>query len=156
MSTPLQIEAWRQVLAHHPDPAFRSYIIEGLSEGFRTGFDRSQPLQSAHKNMPSAVQHHTVVSEYVPYEAALRHFHSSRMPKPQPNIRISSFGVIPKGHTPGMWRLITFPPERSVNDGIVSALCSLSYASVNTVAAAAAVFGPGALMAKVDIDCASR
>ena len=158
MSTPLQIEAWRQALTHHPDPAFQRYIIEGLSEGFHIGFDRRQPLQSARKNMPSAVQHHTVVSEYVANEKALGHFHGP-MPKPQPNIHINRFGVIPKGHTLGKWRLITdlsFPPERSVNDGIDPALCSLSYVSVDTVAAAAAAFGPGALMAKVDIESAYR
>ena len=47
-------------------------------------------------------------------------------------------------------------PERSVNDGIDPALRSLSYVSVDTVAAAAAAFGPGALMAKVDIESAYR
>ena len=70
VSTPLQIEALRQALAHHPDTVFRSYIIEALSEGFRIGFDCCQPLQSARKNMPSAVQHHMVVSEYVTNEQA--------------------------------------------------------------------------------------
>ena len=158
ISTPLQIKVWKQALAHHLDPAFRHYIIEGLSEGFRIGFDRRQPLQSARKNMPSAAQHHTVVSEYVANEKALGHFQGP-IAKPQPNIHINRFGVIPKGHIPGRWRLITdlsFPPERSVNDGIDPALCSLSYVSVDTVAAAAAEFGPGALMAKVDIESAYR
>ena len=157
ISTPLQIK-WKQALAHHPDPAFRHYIIEGSSEGFRIGFDRRQPLQSARKNMPSAAQHHTVVSEYVANEKALGHFQRP-IAKPQPNIHISRFGVIPKGHTPGKWLLITdlsVPPERSVNDGIDPTLCSLSYVSVDTVAAAAAAFGPGALMAKVDIESAYR
>ena len=40
----------------------------------------------------------------------------------EPNgIHLSRFGVIPKGHTPGKWRLITdlsYPPGLSVNDGI--------------------------------------
>ena len=154
VNIPLQVKAWRQVLTHHPDPAFQRYIIESLSEEFCIGFDCRQPLQSARKNMPSAVQHHTVVAEYVANEKALRHFHGP-MPKPQPNIHINWFGsVIPKGHTPGKWRLITvlsFPPGRSVNDGIDLALCSLSYVPVDTVATAVAAFSTGALMAKVDI-----
>ena len=134
VSTPLQIKAWKQALAHHPDPAFQHYIIEGLSEGFRIGFDRRQPLQSARKNMPSAAQHHKSPRTLPGSDG-----------EPQPNIHINRFGVIPKGHTPGKCRLITdlsFPPECSVNDGIDLTLCSLSYVSVDTVAAAAAAFGP--------------
>lgn len=91
-------------------------------------------------------------------EKALGHFQGPIV-KPQPNIHINWFGVIPKGHTPGKWRLITdlsIHYERSVNNGINPALCSLSYVSVDTVAAAAAAFGPGALMVKVDIESAYR
>ena len=39
----------------------------------------------------------------------------------QPMNSISPFGVIPKGHTPGKWRLIvdlSSPKGGSVNDGI--------------------------------------
>ena len=137
---------------------YRHYIVDGLSKGFRIGFDRRQPLQSARNNMPSAAQHHSVVTDYVANESKIGRFHGP-LPKPQPGLHINRFGVIPKGHTPGKWRLITdlsFPPQRSVNDGIDPALCSLSYVSLDTVAAAAAALGPGALMAKVDIESAYR
>ena len=50
--------------------------------------------------MLSAAQHHTVVSEYVANEKALGHFQGP-IAKPQPNIHINRFGVIPKGHYPG-------------------------------------------------------
>ena len=36
-------------------------------------------------------------------------------------VQISKFGVIPKGHSPGKWRLIvdlSSPASHSVNDGI--------------------------------------
>ena len=68
-------------------------------------------------------------------------------------------GVIPKGHTPGRWRVITdlsHPPGFSVNDGIDPSLCSLAYVSVDTIAGVVAVLGRGSLLAKVDIESAYR
>ena len=53
-------------------------------------------------------------------------------------IHCSPFGVIPKKHKPGQWRLIldlSSPEEHSVNDGIVKELVSLSYVSVDDVTA---------------------
>jgi hypothetical protein len=76
-----------------------------------------------------------------------------------PRCHINRFGVIPKGHNTGKWRLITdlsYPPGRSVNDGIDGDLCSLTYTSVEQVADVAASFAPGALMAKIDIESAYR
>ncbi len=76
-----------------------------------------------------------------------------------PPVYINRFGVIPKGHNTGKWRLITdlsFPRGRSVNDGIDGALSSLSYISVDDIAAQAAQLGTGTLLAKVDIESAYR
>ena len=72
---------------------------------------------------------------------------------------MNRFGVILKGHNNGKWRLISdlsYPPGRSVNDGIDPDLCSLSYISVDQVAEVAAQLGRGALMAKIDIESAYR
>ena len=71
-----------------------------------------------------------------------------------PGLHINRMGVVPKGHTPGRWRLITdlsHPVGVSVNDGIQSELCSLRYTSVESAAAAAQRLGRGALLAKLDI-----
>ena len=81
--------------------------------------------------------------------------HISLPPPPH----INHFGVIPKGHNTGKWRLITdlsFPPNLSINDGIDPSLCSLSYISVDQVADIAIQYGRGALLAKVDIELAYR
>jgi hypothetical protein len=74
-----------------------------------------------------------------------------------PPVHIYRFGVIPKGHNTGKWKLITdlsFPHGRSVNDGIDGELSSLSYMyiSVDDIATQAARLGTGALLAKVDIE----
>eukprot|EP00731_Ephydatia_muelleri_P000372 Em0001g372a len=74
-------------------------------------------------------------------------------------VHINRFGVVPKGHNTGKWRLITdlsYPPGHSVNDGINPELCSLHYTSVDDVATVAVELGQGALMTKVDIEAAYR
>lgn len=44
-SSPLRTEAFKAALKHHPDRQHRDYIIIGLAEGFRVGFDHRQPLR---------------------------------------------------------------------------------------------------------------
>ena len=76
-----------------------------------------------------------------------------------PELHINRFGVIPKGHNTGKWRLITdlsYPPDASVNDGVDPSLCLLLYVTVERVAEVATVMGRGALMAKIDIEAAYR
>ena len=159
VSTPLSVPAWEKVLRAHPDRAFAGYIIDGLSHGFRIGFNRSCSLRSASANMASAQLHPEVISEYLQKELSL-----GRMLGPfplsfsTPELHINRFGVIPKGHS-GKWRLITdlsFPPGGSVNDGVDPELCSLTYTTVDHVAETAVSLGAGALMAKVDIESAYR
>ena len=74
-------------------------------------------------------------------------------------LHINRFGLIPKGHDTGKFRLITdlsYPRGRSVNDGIDSDLTSLSYISVDNVAELVQQLGRGSLLAKVDIESAYR
>ena len=160
VSTPLMPEAWATALANHPDKAFARYVCDGLRFGFRIGFSYDSPLRSAPANMVSARQHSTVVSEYLRKEQAL-----GRMLGPftditaLPPLHFNRFGVIPKGRNTGKWRLITdlsFPKGASVNDGIDPSLCSLTYSSVEEVADQVARLGPGALLAKIDIESAYR
>ena len=160
VSTPLNTEAWARVLAAHPDQAFARYICEGLRSGFRVGFQYGSPLKSATANMPSAQLHPEVVQSYLQEELS-----KGRMLGPVstsegfPPLHVNRFGVIPKGHNTGKWRLITdllFPKGCSVNDGIDASLSSLSYISVDDIATAAARLGQGALLAKVDIESAYR
>ena len=109
--------------------------------------------------MPSAVAHPDVVSAFVTNEHRL-----NRILGPLPEsvarlVQCNRLGVVPKGHTPGKWRLITdlsFPSGRSVNDGIDPTLCSLSYVSVDTVSAIVSALGTGSLLAKIDIEAAYR
>ena len=48
------VEAWRQVLGHFPNRLLTDYILTGLSEEFRIGFDYSHWCVSMDSNIRSA------------------------------------------------------------------------------------------------------
>ena len=43
VTTPLVWEEWNDALRHHPDQRFRTYITEGIRNGFRLGFKYGAP-----------------------------------------------------------------------------------------------------------------
>ena len=72
-------------------------------------------------------------------------------------MHVNRMGVVPKGHTPRKWRLITdlsFLEGEGVNAGIDPLLCSLRYTSVDKVARVAQSLGHGSLLAKLDVKAA--
>lgn len=76
-----------------------------------------------------------------------------------PAVHTSPFGVIPKKHKPGKWRLIldlSSSTGLSVNDGIDKDLCSLAYTSIDEVVKCIISQGQGAMLAKIDIMQAYR
>ena len=76
-------------------------------------------------------------------------------PAQHPKVHISRFGVIPKNHQPGKWRLIvdlSHPKGESVNDGIEPEVCSLQCTSVDEAVRVLSCVGPQAMMAKFVIE----
>ena len=63
--TPLNKKNWALDLSVHPDKAFANYILDGITNGFHIGFDRSFPLQSTPSNLPMASSKPEVISEYL-------------------------------------------------------------------------------------------
>ncbi len=134
--------------------------MKGMTRGFRIGFSYSQAkCVSATQNMASVTEHPEVVKSYQQKEVE-----AGRVvgPVPEvwwPSIQISRFGVIPKPHQPGKWRLIvdlSHPKNRSVNDGIEKELCSLSYASVGQAVKKCLQLGRGCQLTKIDVEAAYR
>ena len=153
------LSEWRTHLRDHPDQEFADYVILGLQDGFRIGFDHASPLKAAKRNIPSAAEHPSVVDAYIQDEVRQGRMFGPLSSKWGSDCQINRMGVIPKGHAPNTWRLITdlsFPENASVNDGISPSLCSLHYTSVQRVATAAMGLGHGALLAKLDIKSAYR
>ena len=78
---------------------------------------------------------------------------------PLPNLQVSSFGVIPKKGQPGKWHLIvdmSSPHGSSVNDGIDRDEFSMHYIHLDQIINMIAKHGPGALIAKFDVEAAYR
>ena len=159
LSSPLDWEVWQDCLAAHPDRRYVDYVISGLREGFRIGFNyRTNQCKRSGDNMRSAKQHPEVVGDYIRKECEEGRVLGPFDPQMFPEVHVNKFGVIPKAD-PGRWRLIvdlSSPEGASVNDGIDSSLCSLSYITVDDAARAIEKAGRGARLAKVDIKSAYR
>ena len=159
ISTPLKPSAWEQYLCSHPDKDFVTYILKGIQQGFRIGVNTTANCISANKNMRSAMLNPQVIEEYIKQEIELGNVIGPFTKAVAPAVHINRFGVIPKKHQPGKWRLITdlsFPDNGSVNDAINPELCSLSYVTVEEVARRAISMGRNSLLAKIDIKAAYR
>ena len=158
MQTPLIKEVWHYHLQNHHQQDLVQYFLTSISNGFQIGF-HGTGLQSAKKNLVSVANHPEVVEDYLKHELSL-----GRMSGPYPislcpEVHINRFGVIPKSHQPGKWRLITdlsYPQGQSVNDGISSHLCSLTYVTIDDAIANIVLLGRGSMLAKIDIKSAFR
>lgn len=160
IQTPLVLTEWRKQLGRHPDAEYRDYLLRGIERGFRIGFrHRSCSCQQAKSNMKSASEQATVVQEYLEKEVRLGRVVGPLEDTAFPTAVVSRFGVIPKNHQPGKWRLIvdlSHPRGASVNDGIEKELCSLKYTSVDEAVRVIRELGPGTQLAKLDIESAYR
>ena len=144
-------------LQYHPDREYAQFIVEGIQGGFRIGFDYGTNLCADNpQNMVSAKQHPQPIQEYLAYLAAGRIIGPLALGI---NVQISRLGVIPKPHQLGKWQLITdlsSPEGSSVNDGIASHLCSVSYASVDDAVSTIVQLEKGTVLAKFDLQSAYR
>lgn len=160
ITTPLQVDNWRRILADHPNRPLVEFFITGLTEGFRIGFkELSKPLKSAKRNLSCALEHPDTVQNYLTEEIALGRVAGPFQKSLAPHAHISRFGVIPKHHQPNKWRLIvdlSHPNDGSVNGGIPKALCSLKYITVDSAIEHIKVFGHCTQLAKIDIKSAFR
>ena len=159
VTTPLDVGAWERALATHPDVVYARYICQGLRAGFRIGYCNKGTLRSATSNMESTRLHPEVVTEYLTKELGKGRMLGPFPPSWDPYLHVNRVGLVPKGHNTGKFRLITdlsFPVGYSINDGIQSELCSLSYTSVDDVASIVYRLGRGSLLAKVDVESAYR
>lgn len=135
-------------------------IIDGINNGFRIGYDyHRMALKPCLKNLKSAAVQPSVVDSYLSKELAQERIVLIKQPESLPWFQQNAFGVIPKCHKPGKWRLIvdlSAPEGHSVNDGIPKHLCSLSYISVDNITNTVLHLGEGSLLAKADVKEAFR
>ena len=159
IESPLRVGVWKQLLSEHPDQQFAHYILKGLVEGFRIGFQyKHAHLKQRSSNL--VVKDPLVVSEYLDTELRLnRLVKLSEKEAEEIGIHCSPIGIIPKKNKPGKWRLIvdlSSPEGGSVNDGVDKEMSSVSYTSVDVIASKVLALGQGAMLAKMDIKQAYR
>ena len=150
----IDVPGWKACLSSHPDRVFANLIVRGLDEGFHIGFDySSRECRSAKRNMRSAKELPGSITSYLQIRSVVD------PPIGTEKLQINPFGIIPKPHQPGKWRLILnlcSPRGASVNDGIDPDLCSISYVRIDQAAKRALDMGHGALMAKLGFQNAYR
>ena len=70
--TPLIAQKWSRLLAVYPDQDVTAFFLQGLADGFKTGYQYGNVrLKSTTKNMASALSHPTVIEEYIKDELSL-------------------------------------------------------------------------------------
>ena len=156
-NSPLILSQWQQELYHHPDKRYTKYILQGIEEGFKIGFNNSHVLQSSTSNLPTP--NPSIITDYLAKEVFLNRMWKYPLNAAPQGIHISPVGAIPKKHKPGKFRLImdlSSPKNFSVNDGIDPALSSLSYVSIDHLSSLILSLGRGALLVKADIKEAYR
>ena len=155
----LNVSQFTPDLAGHPDRQAVVYVLEGPQHGFRLRFQPARRLKPTKKNKPSALQSPKVTDNHLATEVARGRVAGPFPSPPLPNLQVSSFGVIPKIGQPSKWRLIvdmSSPHGSSVNDGIDSGEFSMHYIHLDQIINMIAKHGPGALMAKFDVEAAYR
>lgn len=119
ISTPLNVQIWKQYLRKHPDKDFAKYILQGLQLGFSIGLDTSISFVSANKNISSVDKNPEVIDKYILEEADKGNILGPFSFQGSEGYHINRVGVISTRHQPGKWRLITdlsFPEGASIND----------------------------------------
>ena len=84
--------------------------------------------------MQSAEVHPDVISGFLSSNLRAGWVLGPIEPEVAASVQVNRFGLVPKGHQPGKWRLIvdlSFPQGCSVNDAIEPEVCSLHYTSVD-------------------------
>ena len=153
--SPLQLSQFQLELANYPDQAAAAYILIGLWDGFRIGFEAlSVSLQSSSSNIPLAFDHPFVINAYLQNEVSCGPVAGPFSTPPFTVLHISRFGVVPKNNQLGKWRLIldlSSQDGHSVNDGIPKARFSIQYITVEAFINGIMARGHGTLLAKFDV-----
>ena len=146
--TPLLAPVWQAALRGYPDPRLHHFLVQGLQEGFRIGYNAPRgQLRSAKRNIPSSYEHPEVVDKYLANESPT--LPTSHQP----------FWGVPKEVTAGQMAPdcdLNLPEGASVNDGIFPSYCSLRYPSIDMGIEQILAAERGAQLSKLDIKDAYR
>lgn len=154
--TPIKPYALSQWLQGY-DRNTSNFLVNGFLNGFHIPFHgilNEKPV----KNLQSAYRYPSEVSKAINIELLAQRLAGPFTEKPFDHIHFSPVGVVEK-KTKGEFRFIqhlSYPEGSSINDGIPKELCSVQYQSIDDAVSLIQKFGPGAYMAKTDIEKAFK
>ena len=154
--TPLRRSQFVSELAHHPNKAFVSWLLDAIDNGVSLGYAGPRIPHSS-PYLTSAYTHSAVIDQELAKEREAGRILGPFTTPPIPNLRCSGLGVVPKKN--GKWRVImhlSAPPGNSINDFIAPEQFQMHYSSVDDAIQLLSLHGQGALMAKVDLKAAFR
>lgn len=158
--SPVDVEQLVSFLSCHPDRVFSAFILRGMTQGFRIGFDRSRcQLRSVSMNHPSSLANAAVVDSYIATERDLGRLVGPVTEDMVAVVHSSPIGLVPKAHQTDRWRMIvdlSCPQGHSINDGISSELSSIQYASLDEAVGIIISLGMGTRLVKIDLKDAYR
>ena len=155
--TPIHHTLLASLLSLHPNPTWVTYLLDGLTRGFRVGYRGGYSARTA-PNLRSALARPRVIHQYLAAECEAGHTVGPFPSPPLPAFVVNPLGAVPKKRS-GKWRLImhlSHPPGESVNDGIEVTDFPLRYSTVYDAIDSVMQLGQGAQMAKIDIKSAFR
>ena len=168
---PFILDAWEFFSRGFPDGETRAWVLQGISQGFRLGFDHSAQLGKVKTNAPSVEANSQVVSDYLDEEVALSCIAGPFASPPWLDLHRNRISVIPKapeldGSDQAPPRLktdayriivdLSSPQGRSVNAGIPDAEAKVSYCSLSSILDELVKRGPSTLLGKIDFKRAYR
>ena len=119
--SPLHVDRWEHLLRSLLDHEFVALLLSAMREGFRVGYKyHESSCRSAKSNIRLAGENPEVMDRYLAMECGLGRVvgpvsstELGRLP-----LHVSRFGVTPKGHQRGKWRLIAdlSAPQRGKNE----------------------------------------
>ncbi|XP_063797403.1 uncharacterized protein LOC134958620 [Pseudophryne corroboree] len=155
--TPINLDAMSKWLDWYPNSTDAQFLFQGFKFGFRLTVAGEVSVKAL-RNLQSARALPSVLREKVDKEVRMGRMEGPFSSPPVDDLIISPVGVVPK-KTPGAFRLIqhlSYPSGSSVNDAIPPAHCSVVYQSFDEALELVRSYGPGALMAKIDVESAFR
>ncbi|KAM4748944.1 protein KTI12 homolog [Rhinophrynus dorsalis] len=156
--SPVDIEELREALGGYPLRKEARFLLDGFMFGFKVPVQGEVAQSGKPRNLKSAQEYPQVVRDKLEKELRAGRMAGPSESPPLRDLIVSPLGVVPK-REPGKFCLIqhlSYPEGHSVNDAIDEAQCSVQYQSFEQALQLVIDAGPGALMAKLDIESAFR
>ena len=156
--SPLNTDVLRDGLRNHPDRDFVDKIIDYTTNGVPIGYQGPQVAQEA-PNWPSAHKFASAVTDIIQKDVTKGRKCGPFDHPPFSHMVVSPLGAFAKKRSPDKVRVIhdlSWAPGRSVNDHIPDDECSVQYISVDTAVDMVRKYGPGTLLAKIDLEDAFK